>query len=224
MATRAVEDYLKAIYRLQQIGTQATTNAIAARLGVRAASVTSMLRYLSEHGLADYTRYKGVSLTDAGMTEALRVIRRHRLIELYLHEVLEIPWDRVHEQAELLEHAVSPYIEERMDAKLSYPRFDPHGSPIPSSTGTLPEQDLIQLSDLSEKSRAVIQYVPDESPELLRYAASLGLVLGSVVMIMKREPFDGPMSITVTTPDGQEVEQVISTQLAREISVTSPPE
>jgi DtxR family Mn-dependent transcriptional regulator len=135
MSTRAVEDYLKAIYRLQQDGSRATTNAIAERLGIRAASVTSMLQQLSEQGLADYTRYRGAYLTEEGLVKALRVIRCHRLIELYLHQHLGIPLDRVHDEAERLEHAISPYVEERIDAKLGHPSFDPHGAPIPSSTG-----------------------------------------------------------------------------------------
>src|SRR5437867_7863868 len=108
MVTRAVEDYLKAIYKLQQDGTPASTNAIAHSMGLQAASVTAMLKHLSEQGLADYTRYQGVSLTDKGKEAALRVIRRHRLIELYLHQRLAVPWDRLHEEAERLEHVISP--------------------------------------------------------------------------------------------------------------------
>ncbi len=135
MATRAVEDYLKAIYKLQQDGSRATTNALAERLGVRAASVTSMLQQLSEQGLVDYVPYQGAYLTAAGLVLSLRVIRRHRLIELYLSQELGVPWDSVHEEAERLEHAISPYLEECIDEKLGHPRFDPHGAPIPPMPG-----------------------------------------------------------------------------------------
>src|SRR6476620_186470 len=148
MVTRAVEDYLKAIYKLQRDGSPATTNAIAESLGVRAASVTAMVQQLSRTGMADYTPYRGAALTDKGITEALHVIRRHRLIELYLNRHLEVPWDRVHDEAERLEHAISPYLEERIDASLGHPDFDPHGAPIPTSTGSVTEQDLITLDDL----------------------------------------------------------------------------
>ncbi len=133
MATQVVEDYLKTIYKLQQDGSAATTNAVAERLGIRAASVTAMMQHLSEHGLADYTPYRGVFLTEAGMASALRVIRRHRLIELYLHRHLSVPWDRVHDEAERLEHAISPYLEEKIDAKLGNPSFDPRGVSISDS-------------------------------------------------------------------------------------------
>src|SRR6187397_835360 len=137
MVTRAVEDYLKAIYKLQREGEPASTNAIAEALNIRAASVTSMLKWLSTEGMADYTRYQGVQLTDKGLAEALRVIRRHRLVELYLHQYLDVPWDRVHPEAEQLEHAITPYLEERIDARLGFPQFDPHGAPIPTSAGTI---------------------------------------------------------------------------------------
>src|SRR5512133_575518 len=146
MVTRAVEDYLKAIYKLQRDGSPATTNAIAEILGVRAASVTAMVQQLSDHGMADYVPYRGATLTEKGLGEALRVIRRHRLIELYLNRNLEVPWDRVHDEAERLEHAISPYLEERIDASLGHPDFDPHGAPIPTSTGSVAERDLVSLA------------------------------------------------------------------------------
>src|SRR5947199_1657955 len=162
MVTRAVEDYLKTIYKLQHDGSPASTNAIAESMGLRAASVTSMLQQLSEQGLADYTRYHGASLTDRGRAAALRVIRRHRLIELYLHQHLGVPWDRVHDEAERLEHVISPYLEERIDTALGHPQFDPHGDPIPTSAGVLPVRDLVPLDELPLDTPSVVRRISDE--------------------------------------------------------------
>ncbi len=223
MVTYTVENYLKAIYRLQQDGSPAATNAIADRLGVRAASVTAMLQQLSEQGLADYTPYRGAYLTEAGLAAALRVIRSHRLIELYLHRFLDVPWDRVHDEAERLEHAISPYLEERIDAKLGYPRFDPHGDPIPSSTGEVPVQELVPLYDVPPDTEAVVRHIPDEDPEVLRYAASLGLVPGTVVRMIRREPFDGPAFLNVVSQAGEgESSHVVGANIARQIYVGQP--
>jgi DtxR family transcriptional regulator, Mn-dependent transcriptional regulator len=204
MVTRAVEDYLKAIYKLQQSGSPATTNAIAERMGLRAASVTAMLQQLSEQGLAEYRRYKGAYLTDEGMSAALRVIRRHRLIELYLHQHLEVPWDRLHDEAERLEHALSPYLEERIDAKLGYPQFDPHGAPIPTSSGDLPERDLLPLSELGPGTEHVVRHVPDDDPDLLRYAARLGIIPGAAVIVLEAENLSesNTLDVIVTRADG----------------------
>ena len=221
MATQAVEDYLKAIYKLQQDGSAATTNAIAERLGIRAASVTAMMQHLSERGLADYTPYKGVFLTEAGMTSALRVIRRHRLIELYLHKHLSVPWDRVHDEAERLEHAISVYLEEKIAAALGNPSFDPHGDPIPSSTGELPAQDLIPLYEAPLNSPATVRHIPDDDPEMLRYVASLGIIPGAVVSVTGREPFDGPVYLSIAPADGEATtDHAIGEGIARTIYVT----
>lgn len=226
MVTRAVEDYLKTIYNLQQGGAPATTNAIAASMGLRAASVTAMLQQLSEQGLADYTPYKGVHLTETGLAAALRVIRRHRLIEVYLHQDLGVPWDHVHEEAERLEHAISPYLEERIDARLGYPSFDPHGAPIPTSAGTVTERAMIRLSDLPPNTPSVLSHVPDHDPALLRYAASLGLVPGATVTVLEVDPAGGSLLADVA-PVGQAASlarQRISEEAARHIFVSRPGE
>jgi DtxR family Mn-dependent transcriptional regulator len=221
MVSHAIEDYLKAIYRLQQDGPAATTNAIAERVGVRAASVTSMLQHLSEHGLAQYTPYKGVYLTEKGLEAALRVIRRHRLIELYLHEKLGVPLERLHAEAERLEHAISPYLEERIDVALGRPHFDPHGDPIPSALGEMPVRDLIPLSELPPGTPGIVRHIPDDDPEQLRYVASLGLLPEATVTITRREPFDGPLSLRIAAPGGAlDSEQVVSTAMARLIYVS----
>ncbi|HST03161.1 MAG TPA: metal-dependent transcriptional regulator, partial [Chloroflexia bacterium] len=122
-------------------------------------------------------------------------IRRHRLIELYLNEHLDVPWDRVHDEAERLEHAITPYLEERIDARLGYPGFDPHGAPIPTSTGTISERDLISLADLPLHASSVVRQVPDDKPELLRLAASLGLLPNVAVTVVGRDPSDGSVDI-----------------------------
>jgi DtxR family Mn-dependent transcriptional regulator len=227
MVTRAVEDYLKAIYKLQQDGAPATTNAIAEMMSLRAASVTAMLQELSKQGMAHYTPYHGASLTDKGQAAALRVIRRHRLIELYLNQHLSVPWDRVHDEAERLEHVISPYLEERIDAALGYPRFDPHGAPIPSSAGVLPVQDLVPLTELPLDTPSVVRHVPDDDPDLLRYVDSLGLVLDATVRVTARSPFDGPLFLDVIAPQDNTAtpkQQVIGPEIARHIFVSRPVE
>ncbi len=224
MVTRAVEDYLKAIYKLQQAGALATTNAIADSMGLRAASVTAMLQQLSKQGMADYTPYKGAALTEQGEAAALRTIRRHRLIELYLHQHLDLPWDRVHDEAERLEHVISPYLEERIDASLGHPQFDPHGDPIPTSTGVLPVQDLVPLTELPLNAPSVVRRISDDNPDLLRYVASLGLVPDAPVRVTERSPFDGPIYVEVLAvgSEGAPKRQVIGTEIARNVYVSRP--
>lgn len=225
MVTRAVEDYLKAIYKLQQSGSRATTNAIADSMGLRAASVTAMLQQLSEHGLADYQPYKGASLTEKGLEAALRVVRRHRLIEQYLHQHLGVPWDRVHDEAERMEHVISPYLEERIDAALGHPQFDPHGDPIPTSTGVLPVQDLMPLADLPLDTPSVVRRISDSDPDLLRYVDSLGIVPDVTVTVTQRSPFNGPLYLEVRAGAGNghsPVQQVVGTEIARNVFVSRP--
>jgi DtxR family Mn-dependent transcriptional regulator len=222
MVTRAVEDYLKAIYKLQRDGSRATTNAIAESMGLRAASVTSMLQQLSEQGMVEYRRHRGAYLTEMGLEAALRVIRRHRLIELYLHEHLGVPWDRLHDEAERLEHAISPYLEERIDAKLGYPSFDPHGAPIPSSTGAMPTQDLIALDELPLHTRSVVRHIPDDDPDRLRYAASIGLLLEVEVAVTGRDPQTGAVSVCINGDSAGREPQMVSKDIAEHIFVSRP--
>jgi len=225
MVTRAVEDYLKAIYKLQQAGAPATTNAIADSMGLRAASVTAMLKHLTKQGMAVYTPYRGAALTEQGQTAALRTIRRHRLIELYLHQHLGVPWDRVHDEAERLEHVISPYLEERIDAALGHPQFDPHGDPIPTSTGVLPVQDLVPLAELPLNTPSVVRRISDDNPDLLRYVASLGLVPDATIRVTARSPFDGPIFVEVIAQGETETtptQQVVGAEVARNVYVSRP--
>jgi DtxR family Mn-dependent transcriptional regulator len=223
MVTRAVEDYLKAIYKLQRSGSPATTNAIAESLGIRAASVTAMFQQLSEQGMAEYTPYRGASLTEKGTEAALRVIRRHRLIELYLNQHLDVPWDRVHDEAERLEHAISPYLEERIDASLGRPDVDPHGAPIPTSTGAIEERDLIPLADLPLDTPSIVRHIPDDDPHLLRRAAALGIVPGASVTVVGHD-MDGDLAVLVE-PQGEDQEnptRKVSLGDARRVYVQRP--
>ena len=196
--TGPVEDYLKVIYELERLGKPAETNAIAETLGIAPASVSGMVRRLAEQGLITHERYRGASLTSSGRRAALRTLRRHRVIEAYLTQALGYSWDRVHDEAERLEHAASDELIDRMAAAIGEPETDPHGAPIPSRDGTLPEDRGVQpLSSLQVGERARVDRVSDKNGERLRYFAELGLVPGATVEVTGREPFDGPISLVV---------------------------
>lgn len=195
--TRSVEDYLKAIYRLSPHGRTASTSEIAQRLELSPASVSGMVKRLSEQGLLEHVPYKGVQLTADGRRAALRMLRRHRLIEAYLVAFLGYTWDTVHDEAERLEHAVSDTLVERMAAVLGNPTVDPHGDPIPTSDGDIDEPAGMPLSDVPAGASAVIRQVEEGQPDRLRYIASLGLRPGVRVSVVDRQPFQGPVTIEV---------------------------
>ena len=196
--TGPVEDYLKAIFELERSGKPAETNAIAEVLGIAPASVSGMMRRLSDQGLITHERYHGASLTPAGRRAALRTLRRHRVIEAYLTSALGYSWDRVHDEAERLEHAASDELIDRMAAAIGEPETDPHGAPIPTRDGVLMEERALQpLSALSVGDIARVERVSDKSGERLRYFAELGIVPGATVQVVAREPFDGPIAIRV---------------------------
>jgi DtxR family Mn-dependent transcriptional regulator len=201
--TRSVEDYLKAIYRLTDQGEAASTRAIAGALGLSAPSVSAMVRRLADQGLLDHAPYRGVQLTDEGRRAALQVVRRHRLIESYLVERLGYTWDTVHAEAERLEHAASDELVQRMEAALGHPVVDPHGEPIPGVDGSIAVErtDLVPLVEMAAGSTVVIQQVTTSEPERLRYLAAFGLVPGSAVTVVERQPFNGP--IALRTPHGR---------------------
>src|SRR5215213_3496567 len=167
--TRSVEDYLKAIYQLSPEGRPASTSEIANLLALSAPSVTGMVKRLSEHGLLEHVPYRGVQLTEDGRRAALRMVRRHRLIEAYLVEFLGYSWDTVHEEAERLEHAVSDTMVQRMAAALGNPAFDPHGDPIPNADGSIHEDDLTPLLEIPTGETVEIRRVFRGEPERLRY-------------------------------------------------------
>lgn len=185
--SRAVEDYLKAIWKLQRPSEPVATTALAEELGRSAASVTNMVKGLAERGLLEHVPYHGVRLTAAGELSALRIVRRHRVVELYLLERLGYTWDNVHEEAERLEHAASEELIDRMARALGEPSFDPHGAPIPTREGDIEEHELLRLSDLPPGAAAVVREVSDESSEGLRRLAELGLFPGTRVRLREAE-------------------------------------
>lgn len=212
--TEHVEDYLKAIYELERDGAAAGTTDLAAHLGVAPASVTGMVRRLAEQGLLTHERYHGVRLTDQGRLGALRTLRRHRVIEAYLVDVLGYRWDEVHDEAERLEHAASDDLIDRMARAMGEPTVDPHGAPIPSREGAVSEPTYVPLADLAVGASATIMRIADEDPDLLRHVADLTLTPGSTVHITQRAPFGGPIALDV---DGHNV--VIGPELASRLLV-----
>ncbi len=193
-ASSAVEDYLKAVYALEtRLEGPVPTNALAERLGVTPGSVSGMLRRLDELGLLVHERYKGVQLTDEGRRIALRTLRNHRLLELLLVEMLDVPWDLVHEEAELLEHVLSDELAERIAAKLGDPEFDPHGDPIPSADLDMTEQETRALSDVDVGETVAFVRVSDADPAMLRYLAERGIAPGDPFEVVEKQPFGGPL-------------------------------
>ena len=188
----AVEDYAKAIYALEAQG-EVTTTALAERMRVTPASASGMVRKLCELGLVAHEPYKGVRLTTAGTQLALEVIRHHRLLELYLAQDLGVPWDRVHDEAEVLEHVLSEELEALIAAKLGNPTHDPHGDPIPTADLQLAEQPTERLSDLEPGARGTFVRISDTDPEMLRYLAERHIAPGACFEVVDKQPFGGPV-------------------------------
>jgi DtxR family Mn-dependent transcriptional regulator len=193
--TGPVEDYLKVIYDAERATGAAGTNDIAQRLSVAPASVSGMIRRLAEQGLVSHEPYKGVRLTESGRRAALRTLRRHRIIEAYLTTALGYAWDRVHDEAEQLEHAASDELIERMAAAIGQPEVDPHGAPIPTRDGDIDERMLLSLAELPPGRLARIVRVSDKNPAMLRYLAEADIVPGAHVTVVGREPFGGPINV-----------------------------
>jgi len=199
--SRAVEDYLKAIRHLQLERAPVSTSALAQHLDRSPASVTNMVKSLAEQGLVEHEPYRGVRLSEEGEREALRIIRRHRVIEAYLIERLGYSWDRVHAEAERLEHAASDELVERMASVMGDPEMDPHGSPIPTAQGEVAEELHPALSEMPAGAIVIVREVSDADESRLRYLAELGLYPGTRVEVLDREPFEGPILVRI---DGQE--------------------
>jgi DtxR family Mn-dependent transcriptional regulator len=190
----AVEDYAKAIYALEsRTGGAVSTNALAERLGVTAASASGMVKKLDELGLVTHAPYHGVQLTPHGLKVALEVLRHHRLLELYLAESLGVPWDRVHDEAEVLEHVLSEDLEDLIAAKLGDPTHDPHGDPIPTRDGRIEESSTESLQALEAGSVGRFVRISDSDPEMLRYLSERGISPGDRFEIVERQPFEGPL-------------------------------
>jgi DtxR family transcriptional regulator, Mn-dependent transcriptional regulator len=192
----AVEDYAKAIYALQtREDAPVSTTALAERLGVTPASASGMVRKLDELGLVTHQPYKGVELTARGSQLALEVLRHHRLLELYLATSLGVPWDRVHDEAEVLEHVLSEELEALIAAKLGNPTHDPHGDPIPSADLVLEERTTESLAALGAGARGTFVRVSDSDPAMLRYLTERGIAPGSRFEVIEKQPFDGPLFV-----------------------------
>ena len=198
--SRQVEDYLKTIYSMAERAAEpATTSGLSERLGLSASSVSGMVRRLATAGLVDHQPYGGITLTDAGRTAALAVVRRHRLLEMFLVARLGYRWDEVHDEAEELEHTVSDRLLERIDAALGRPEFDPHGDPIPGPQGTLPEMAAHRLSTLEAGRAGVLVRVDDHDPLILQHLDEVGIGLGAWIELVHPLPFDGGWLVRVGT-------------------------
>lgn len=215
MHTKAVEDYLKTIYDLSRVEAAVTTSALAERLDVTAASVTGMVKKLAGMNLVTHEPYRGVALTHAGERIALEVIRHHRLIETYLHEALGVPWDRVHAEAERIEHVLSEDLEARMDAALGHPTVDPHGAPIPTRDLEIAESDAVPLAGMEAGEHGTVAEVSDHDADLLRYVGDLGLYPHTPVDVLAVAPFDGPLTVRVG-----DAERTVGRKAAQYIFVT----
>src|SRR3954447_18922836 len=216
----AVEDYAKAIYALQvETGGPVSNNALAERLGVSAASATNMVKRLDSLGLVEHLPYRGAALSAQGRRVALEVLRHHRLLELYLAQSLGVPWDRVHDEAEVLEHHISEELEELIAQKLGNPTRDPHGDPIPTRELELVEDHTATLESLALGSCGRFVRISDHDPEMLRYLAERGIAPGDEFEIVDKQPFGGP----VFARFGDEV-HVVGGQLAAAMRVDDPQE
>ena len=197
--TQSIEDYLKAIYEITRGEQRASTTKLANYLDVTPASITGMIQKLAatDPPLVDYQKHHGVNLTSEGEKVALETIRHHRLLEMFLHQILGYPWDEVHEEADKLEHIISEQFEERIAVALGNPLHDPHGDPIPGFDLSLPNEPEMRLSDLRPSQQATISRVRDEDPALLRYLSNLGVIPGSNVAANDYSDFDGNLSLQV---------------------------
>jgi DtxR family Mn-dependent transcriptional regulator len=208
---------MKVIFKLRAKGAEASTSAIAQRMGVTAGTVTTMLKRLHKAGLLEYSRYQGVELTPAGERVALELIRHHRLLELYLHRAMGYRWDEVDAEAEALEHAISEEFEQRLTDLLGDPKWDPHGAPIPARDGTILQRAELPLIDLEVGQPAVICRVSDDDAALLRYLEGQGLTLEVHVRLVRKEQYSG--QVTVETAHG---ERHLSEASARSVFVSLP--
>lgn len=214
MVNRTTEDYVKTIYALGKDGAKVSTSAVAAHLGVADASTTGMLQRLSRVGLVRYERYRGVSLTANGRRLALKIVRRHRLWEMFLLTFLEYSWDEVHAEAERLEHVTSDALERRLDRALGSPSADPHGDPIPTADGRLPRPQEGRLSDAAPGAVVTVARISDADPEVLKRAATLGIGLQRRIRIKEQVAADGSLRVRVGSK-----ERYISAKLAASIFV-----
>jgi DtxR family transcriptional regulator, Mn-dependent transcriptional regulator len=212
--SEAIEDFLKAVYALQQETDRVQTSALAEALNITPPSTTEMAKKLAKANLVEHEPYRGIRLTTSGQRVALEIIRHHRLLELFLVEALGYAWDEVHEEAERLEHAMSERLAQRIAEYLGDPPYDPHGDPIPSAAGDIAERELTPLAEWPESELGRVERLRDQSPEMLRYLADKGLVIGAEVEVRKRDPFDGPLTLRVAGD-----QQMIGQNVARYVFI-----
>lgn len=210
------ENYLKAIFKLSERNKNtASTNAIAALMQTSAASVTDMLKRLAEKELIHYEKYKGVLLTEAGRKIATHLLRKHRLWETFLVDKLDFSWDEVHPMAEQLEHIQSVELVDRLEAFLGFPKFDPHGDPIPDKEGNFSHHHQLLITELELNTAAVVVGVKDHSPSFLKYVEQLGLTLGTEIEVLERFDYDQSVSLRIN----KEVEQLITFKVSNNLYV-----
>jgi len=216
MRSPSIEDYLKAVYKLEERegSPPVSTGDVAQAMEVSPASASNMIKRLDELGFLTYEAYEGATLTGPGRTIALEVLRHHRLLELYLKEVMGFSWDEIHEEAEILEHHISERFESRIEEMLDHPERDPHGHPIPARDGSVDDLPTRSLADLTEKEAALIDHIADEDGELLDLLEQRGLLPGATVEVVETRPLDGLLVVTV---DGDE--QVIGQPVAKKVVV-----
>lgn len=218
--TPVAEDYLKVVWSAQEWSdAPVTTKLIAERLGVGASTVSETVRRLSSQGLLDHARYGAISLTPEGREHAIAMVRRHRLLETYLVERLGYTWDEVHDEAEVLEHAVSDLMIERIDAALGHPSRDPHGDPIPTSEGKFAPSSAQTLAELDPGTVGVVTRISDADPDMLRYFAHVELGLDDQVEVVERREYAGIISIAWTKPDAHRHEADLGLPAARAVWV-----
>ena len=211
--SQSIEDYLKAIYKLDEQGAVSTSD-VASGLGVSPASVTNMIKKLAGLDLVEHESYKGVRLTPLGRSAALEIIRHHRLLETYLREVMGYSWHQMHEEAERLEHHISEEFESKIDEMLGHPTHDPHGHPIPSLNGDISLPATLPLSAASQGHKVTVHHVSDGDPDLLVYLEEVGLMPKATLTVVEKAPFDGPVTVRIDKRD-----EVIGQRVANEVFV-----
>lgn len=201
--TAVAQDYLKVIWNAQEWSLEkVSTKMLAEKIGVSASTASESIRKLAEQGLVDHEKYGAVTLTESGRRAALAMVRRHRLLEAFLVKELGYSWDEVHDEAEVLEHAVSDRLVARIDAKLGFPQRDPHGDPIPGSDGQVPTPPARQLWSCADGDIGTVARISDKDPEMLRYFDSIGISLDSRLRVLTRREFAGMISVAVESADG----------------------
>jgi len=216
-----ISDCLKVIYAMQERGQKVSTSAVSERLGVSDATVTMLFKDFAEAGWVEHMPYHGVRLTALGEQKAMEVIRHHRLLELYLARQLGYSWDKVHDEADKLEHVISEEFEDKLDALLGHPTVDPHGDPIPSKDGVIATRKGMALTELQEGQTALVLRVQAQNSDQLCYLGQLGLYPETRVQLVKRSPFGGPLQILVGE-ESKQVEHMLGPELAEHIIVTVP--